>query len=317
MARPPRLEYPGAVHHVIARGNEQRSIFRDDLDRIEYLDRIAHYRERFRFQLLAYCLMTNHVHMAIRSGPVPLSRVMAGLHSSYTQWFNRRHARIGHLFQGRYKAFLVQEDRYLLALIRYIHLNPVNAGLVRSACDYRWSSDRFFRRGRGPDWLDLDGGLAALGPTRHTAVRRYTELIEGTVASPSYEDLRAVDQTVKGEESFALQRFEAGNQLEPQLRGLSEDRLIEVVARMRGLSKDDLTGPRKGGPVASARCLAAYIARRLARISTRRLARRFHRDDSSFVRPMARLERRLEADGQLRDEIDRIVQELRVESRQP
>lgn len=312
MARPPRLQFPGAVYHVTARGNEQRPIFRDDRDRRQYLDRIAHYRERFRFQLLAYCLMTNHVHLAVRSGAVPLSRVMAGLQSSYTQWFNRRHARVGHLFQGRYKAFLVQEDRYLLALIRYVHLNPVAAGIVESASGYSWSSDRYFRRGTGPAWLDLDGVLPTLGSNRQSAVRRYVELVDGPGLLPSYEDLGAIEQVVKGDESFALGRFEAGRQLEPPLRGLSEDRLIEVVARTRGLTKAEMTGPQQGGSIAFARCLAAYVARRVSQISVRRLARRFRRDDSAFVRPIARLEKRLESDGPLRSEIDQIIRELRA-----
>jgi len=312
VARPPRLQFPGAIYHVTARGNEQRAIFRDDLDRREYLDRLGHYRERFRFQLLAYCLMTNHVHLAVRSGAVPLSRVMAGLQSSYTQWFNRRHARVGHLFQGRYKAFLVQEDRYLLALIRYIHLNPVAASVVEDASKYSWSSDRYYRRGSGPTWLDLDAALPTLGSTRRSAVRRYMDLVDGPDLHPSYEELGAIEQVVKGDESFALGRFEAGNQLEPPLRGISEDLLIEVVARTSGLTKEDLTGPRQGGSIAFARCLAAYVARRASRISMRRLARRFHRDDSAFARPIAKLEKRLETDGPLRAQIDRIIAELQA-----
>src|SRR5687768_13592496 len=293
MARPPRLQFPGAIYHVTARGNEQRAIFRDDLDRREYLDRLGHYRERFRFQLLAYCLMTNHVHLAVRSGAVPLSRVMAGLQSSYTQWFNRRHERVGHLFQGRYKAFLVQEDRYLLALIRYVHLNPVAAGVVDNASKYLWSSDRYFRAGTGPAWLDLDGALPTLGATRRSAVRRYLDLVDGPGPHLAYEELGAIEQIVKGDESFALGRFAAVSELEPPLRGLSEDRLIEVVARARGLTKADLIGPQQGGSIAFARCVAAYVARQASQISIRRLARRFRRDDSAFVRPIARLEKRL------------------------
>src|SRR5215470_18014881 len=109
MARPPRLEATGVVYHVIARGNERRSIFRDDVDREKYLSRLAHYRERFEFKVLAFCLMDNHVHLALETGDEPLSRVMAGLQSSYTQAFNRRHRRVGHLFQGRYKAFIVDK----------------------------------------------------------------------------------------------------------------------------------------------------------------------------------------------------------------
>ncbi len=168
MARPLRLDVAGAVYHVTARGNERRAVFADDEDRNEYLDRVAWYRTKFGFRLLAYCLMTNHVHLAIRRGPFPLSRVMAGLHSSYTQWFNRRHRRVGHLFQGRYKSFLVQEDRYLVALVRYIHLNPVRARIVQRAADYAWSSDRFFRGTRPPQWLDVEDALPSFGPTRRS-----------------------------------------------------------------------------------------------------------------------------------------------------
>src|SRR5216683_2663529 len=100
MARPPRLEFPGGVYHVVVRGNERAAVFRDDEDREKYLARLGHYREKFGFRLLAFCLMGNHIHLAIRTGEFPLSRVMAGLQSSYTQWFNRRHKRAGHLFQG-------------------------------------------------------------------------------------------------------------------------------------------------------------------------------------------------------------------------
>jgi len=130
MARPLRVELEGGLYHVIVRGNERRNVFRDDADRRRYLARLVFYVEKLSFRLVAYCLMDNHVHLAIERGKVPLSRIMAGLQSSYTQYFNRRHDRSGHLFQGRYKAFLVEKDRYALALVRYIHENPVKARVV-------------------------------------------------------------------------------------------------------------------------------------------------------------------------------------------
>ena len=147
MARPVRIESAGALYHVIVRGNERKAVFRDDGDRNDYLRRLAHYGEKFGFRLLAYCLMDNHVHLAIETGKAPLSRVMAGLQSSYTQYFNRRHRRVGHLFQGRYKAFLIEKDAYGLALLRYIHENPVKAGVVSAPHEYEWSSDRYYRGG--------------------------------------------------------------------------------------------------------------------------------------------------------------------------
>ncbi len=199
MPRPLRLEAEGAIYHVIARGNERKLIFRDDDDRREYLDRLIRCRERFGLGVLAYCLMGNHLHLAVERGATKLSRVMLALQSAYTQWFNRRHDRVGHLFQGRYKAFVIEKDRYLLALVRYIHRNPVEAGLARRPQDYPWSSDRYYRRGQAPEWLDVDDVLPLLGQSRRVAVARYRRLMGGEVEE-TYESLKAYAQAIKGDD---------------------------------------------------------------------------------------------------------------------
>jgi REP element-mobilizing transposase RayT len=315
MPRPPRFEYPSALYHVTARGNERRALFRDDRDREKYLSRIAFYRERFRFQLLSYCLMTNHVHLAIRTGSSPLSRVMAGLHSSYAEWFNRRHDRCGHLFQGRYKAFLVQEDNYVHALIRYIHRNPVRARIVGRACDYPWSSDRALRQGRGPDWLDVDSLLSLLDDSRRAAVRRYVEIVDGPEAVQPYEELTAAGGVVIGDEAFRVERFQAIGEPEPPPAALDLDTILQIVARDAGIPVAMMTGARRGRVAAAARCLAAYLARRVCRIPVRRVARHLGRDDSAFARPLVRLELRLATDPDLRTRIDRLITRLRNHSR--
>jgi putative transposase len=204
MARPPRVEFPDGLYHVIVRGNERKAVFRDDADRELYLRRLAHYRERFEFRLIAYCLMTNHVHLALETGEAPLSRAIHGLQSSYTQAFNRRHQRSGHLFQGRYKAFLVDADRYFLALLRYIQCNPLEAGLTERAGDYAWSSDRFYRRGRAPEWFDLNRGYFLMGARRASGARRYRELI-GEEEPQRYDEIGSLAQTFKGDEVFAAE----------------------------------------------------------------------------------------------------------------
>lgn len=112
MPRPLRLDAAGGVYHVVARGNERKSIFRDDVDRRDYLDRLAACRDRFDFRVYAYCLMGNHVHLALERGSVSLSRIVLSLHSFHSQRFNRRHGRVGHLFQGRFRSFLVEKDTY-------------------------------------------------------------------------------------------------------------------------------------------------------------------------------------------------------------
>ena len=130
MPRQPRLNAPGALQHVMARGIERRKIFRDDKDRVSFLERLALILEETQTQCYAWALIPNHFHILLRNGPTPLSKVMRRLMTGYAVTFNGRHKRRGHLFQNRYKSVICEEDPYLLELIRYIHLNPLRAKLV-------------------------------------------------------------------------------------------------------------------------------------------------------------------------------------------
>ncbi|MCH8056115.1 MAG: transposase, partial [Deltaproteobacteria bacterium] len=151
MARPLRIEYPGATYHVTSRGNERKAIFRGDLDRRKFLELLSSSVEQFILQLHAYVFMDNHYHLLVETPEGGLSRAVRYLNGVYTQYFNRRHRRVGHLFQGRYKAILIDKDSYLAELSRYIHLNPwrVRSG-VKDPLRYRWSSLRAYdREGEG------------------------------------------------------------------------------------------------------------------------------------------------------------------------
>ena len=314
MSRLPRLEVARALYHVTARGNERRPLFRDDADREEYLSLLVRCREKFRFQLLAYCLMTNHVHLAIRTGEEPLSRIMARLHSIYAEWFNRRHERVGHLFQGRYKASLVQDDRYVHALLRYIHRNPVSARIVPHAAEYPWSSDRALRSGKGPEWLDVGPLLELLDGSRRAAMRRYAELVDG----PGPTSIPDPRETAEREAAATrLAAPESAPPHDPLVLRIQLDDLLEIVARECGLTLADLAGRERGGEIADARCRAAYLARRLFRIPLRRVALRLQRDDSSFARPLARLEIQLERDAGLRARMQRLTDTLLRAAAQP
>lgn len=308
MSRPPRLEFSGAVYHVIARGNEQRDVFRDDTDRELYLDRLARYQTQFRFRLYAYCLMTNHVHLALETGPVALSRIVLALHGSYAQAFNQRHARVGHLFQGRYKAYLVQKTAYLLALVRYIHENPVKAGLVRRAAAYRWSSDRFYRGALAPDWLDPRGLLELLGADPGRAARRYRSFMESQ-SNESYEGLRAVARVVKGDEKYARQVFKQWAQPEVPRRWSTEE-IARTAAKRAGVGIEDLLSRSLSAERSRVRGLTALIASRHCRIPLARTAEFFHRDGTTLVRDVRRLEGELGRRPELGDEIAAILSEL-------
>ena len=311
MARPVRLEAEGALYHVIVRGNERKAVFRDDVDREEYLGRLARYREEFGFQLFAYCLMTNHVHLAIRRGPAALSRIMHVLQSSYTQRFNRRHNRVGHLFQGRYKAFLVQKERYMLALVRYIHENPLRAGIVTRAQDYAWSSDRYYRSGSGPGYLDLDEVLRMLGRSRSDAVARYKRLMRDESA-PRYEDLEAQGGVVRGDDEFADRLLTENDRPVESRRFWSAEKLARAVAKEHGFSLADLKNPSRARATSRARILTAYLGRRDARIPVARLARLFGRDESTLLRGVLLFERELRRDRKMSSETEALGERLRL-----
>ncbi len=158
MSRPLRLEFEGAIYHVTSRGDRREAIYRDDEDRLAQLHVLGQAMERFDAQVLAYCQMGNHYHLVLHTRQANLSRTMRHINGVYTQQFNRRHGLVGHLFQGRFKAILVDRDAYLLSLCRYVERNPVAAKLVRDAGEWAWSSYRaHVRQAEAPVWLDTDG----------------------------------------------------------------------------------------------------------------------------------------------------------------
>jgi REP-associated tyrosine transposase len=163
MARRPRHFRPGLLHHVVARGNRREVVFLRPQDFHAYLARLRRYRSRRDMEVLAYCLMPNHVHLLIRQGPASLDKFMQSLQQSYTQYFNRTYETVGHVFQGRYKALLCESDDYLATLVRYIHLNPVRAGIVTDPETYPFSSHAAYLRGRKTRLVDPEPVLQILG----------------------------------------------------------------------------------------------------------------------------------------------------------
>ena len=202
MARTLRLEYPGAVYHVTSRGNARRKIYRDDGDRDTFLLTLAWVVERFGWVCHAYCLMDNHYHLLIETPVANLSRGMRQLNGVYTQRFNRRHRKVGHLFQGRYKAILVERDSYLLELARYIVLNPVRAKIAKTADEYVWSSYRP-TIGLSPLPACLTSGwvLSQFAKTKAVACKRYAEFVQAGIGRGSpWKELKG--QVLLGGEAF-------------------------------------------------------------------------------------------------------------------
>lgn len=202
MARPLRIEFPGALYHITARGDRRESIFEDDEDRLMFLRTLAEVVTRFNWLCHAYCLMTNHYHLMVETPDGNLSRGMRQLNGVYTQASNRRHRRTGHLFQGRFKGILVDKDSYLLELARYIVLNPVRAGRVERPEAWPWSSYRATAgQAARPDWLATDTVLQQFGQRRSRARQRYRQFVlDGVNQGSIWSELR--QQVYLGDDDF-------------------------------------------------------------------------------------------------------------------
>jgi REP element-mobilizing transposase RayT len=178
MARPRRVEFPGGIYHVMSRGNARQIVFADDEDRAAFLAYLCRVGCRLSWEILAYCLMENHYHLLLRTGDANLSRGMRDVNGWYATAFNRRHDRVGHLFQGRYKALVVDRGEYLMEVIRYIVRNPVRAGLCAAPEAWKWSSHAAtMRRRRGFPCLSVDVVIGLFGSAQRAASDAFARFV--------------------------------------------------------------------------------------------------------------------------------------------
>jgi REP element-mobilizing transposase RayT len=195
------VEYPGAIYHVTSRGNARSDIYLDDADRETFLTTLSEVVSRFGWVCHAYCLMSNHYHLIIETPKPNLAQGMRQLNGVYTQRFNRAHHRVGHVFQGRYKAILVERDAYLLELSRYVVLNPVRAGMVDDAGDWPWSS---YRATAGmaacPSWLSIEWLLDQFGGGKKRRVDRYVRFVAEGAGARIWDSLK--HQVYLGSDDF-------------------------------------------------------------------------------------------------------------------
>ncbi len=202
MARPLRIELAGGVYHVTSRGDRREDIYLDIDDRREWLAILAQVCKRFNWKCHAWCQMSNHYHIVVETPDANLSAGMRQLNGVYTQWFNRAHDRVGHVFQGRFKGILVEKDSYLLELARYVVLNPVRAGMVKDSVRWPWSSyHEMIGQRESAEWLQTDWLLAQFASQRSRAIQKYVEFVrEGVKNESVWGELRG--QIYLGREKF-------------------------------------------------------------------------------------------------------------------
>lgn len=185
MSRPLRIELSGGLYHVTSRGDRREAIYLDDDDRLNWLNLLGEVCEHFNWRVHAYCQMTNHYHLVVETPEANLSKGMRQLNGVYTQQINRRHKRVGHVFQGRYKAILVEKDAYLLELARYVVLNPVRAGMTNDIGEWSWSSyQATIGEVARPPWLHVRWLLAQFAPSHEAAIPLYKDFVHQGVGLP-------------------------------------------------------------------------------------------------------------------------------------
>ena len=248
MARPLRLEFSGAVYHVTSRGNARQDIVVDDRDRSQFLTLLAHVVDRYEWLCHAYCLMDNHYHLLIETPQPNLSLGMRQLNGRYTQAYNRRHERVGHLLQGRFTAILVEKEAHLLALCRYVVLNPVRAKLVSHPRRWAWSSYRAtVGEIKAHAWLTIDWILGQFGARVRPAQERYRAFVaEGRGGPRPWEQLRG--QIYLGSEEFVARH--QPNRVIRDISALADTGAAAVVARALHCSEAEArpgTGHSEGG----------------------------------------------------------------------
>lgn len=231
MARPLRIEYPGALYHITSRGNGRQKIFKDDEDRKTLLDILASTIKRYNWLCHAYCLMDTHYHLVVETPEANLSAGMRQLNGVYTQRYNRRHKLVGHLFQGRYKAILVEKESYLLELCRYVMLNPVRAEIVRKPEEWKWSS---YASTAGikkvPGYLEVNWILGQFGNEKDEAEKQYKKFVMASINGDSpWKNLEG--QVLLGGEDFK-------NKLKGLLKG--KGKIKEIPRNQRYLGRPKL-----------------------------------------------------------------------------
>jgi len=315
MARKPRVEFPGGLYHVISRGNDRRAIFRDDGDRKQFLELLAKYRKQQGFRLFAFVLMTNHFHLLIETSSVPLSKTMQQFLGSYTRYFNRRYHRVGHLFQGRYKAILCETDPYLLELIRYIHLNPVRSKIVRDPVAYRWSSHRVYLGKEERDFVDVSAVLKMMGKGLTVARKAYSKFVLDRISQGHREDYyQTREQRFLGSEVFVEEiksQVEEGDEKMSKRREIGLKVILMAVSGTLHVPSNRILSDSQGREASLARGLVAYLARKREGYSGKSVADFLYRDPSVIVRMVERVEGKIREEGRFKKLTESLVRDLR------
>jgi len=310
MGRQLRIEYTDAFYHVTARGNERKDVFKSERDRIKFLEYLESAVVRYGAVIHAWCLMNNHYHLLIETPSGNLSQIMQHINGAYTNYFNTKRKRSGHLFQGRYKSILVEADEYATELSRYIHLNPVRAGAAAMPDKYKWSSYKnYIGRQEAPKWLKTGFILEQFGNSDASAWMQYRSFVEDNIGKGQESPLNsAVAATILGSADFVAgiqERYVTAipsHRNLPALRQLANkpdiDQIIETVRKGLG----------ENGRVAEK--AAIHLCHIYSGALLSEIGKRFGVKDSAVSQASRRFILEIEKDAELKKKVGKLVKNM-------
>jgi putative transposase len=311
MARPLRIQYPGAFYHITARGNERKDIFRDERDRERFLGYLETAVVRYKAVIHVYCLMNNHYHLLMSTPAGNLSQILRHINGAYTVYYNKRHHRFGHLFQGRYKAILIDADEYAAELSRYIHLNPVRAGLANLPEGYPWTSYlNYIGRKKSPGWQRTEWLLRYFGKSPAEAQRKYRAFVQAKVGAAEGNPLKeVVASTLLGGPDFieGIKRKYLGgrkrNRDVPAVAALTRQTPQKIEEKV-WLEFQDMPEHAKKA--------AIYLSHKFSGLSLNEIGKQFGIRESAVSQASRRFESAISENAGLRKKVKKVREELNL-----
>lgn len=310
MARALRIEFRGAYYHITTRGNERKNIFKTDKDREQFLSYLKSATERYGAVISVYCLMSSHYHLLLQTPMGNLSEIMRHINGAYTTYFNVKRQRSGHLFQGRYKAILIDMDEYAQELSRYIHLNPVRAGIVDRPEGYQWSSYlSYIRHKKQHEWLERDFILRLFGKGQSQSQRGYKKFVKDMIEKQYESPLQQVfASTILGSSGFIRKvqnKYLKGREPDknlPALKQITRKPTIEKISReVAAVFKDDAL---------VSRTVKLYLCQRYTGLQLRVIGEYFGIGESGVCQASRRLDLKMKGDSGLQKKVDKIKGKL-------
>ena len=312
MARPLRISYPGAFYHITSRGNERKPVFKSKRDRKRFLEYLESASERYNAVIHVYCLMDNHYHLLLETPSSNLPQIMRHINGAYTTYFNVKHDRAGHLFQGRYKAILVEKDEYAKELSRYVHLNPVRAGIVELPDEYEWSSYlSYIGKRKSLEWLYTDFIHGYFGKTKLSCEKRYRTFVTSLVNSEYDSPLdNVVGSTILGQSDFVSdikEKYLSNEKRDkeiPALKELATNVSIDSIYR----EVDRLFGDQ----TRLSRSVKVYLAKKYTGKRLKEIGEEFGIGESGVSQICRRFSQQIEKNKNIKKKVERTIKSLKL-----